>query len=231
MNFKHNYDWTKPEVLRELVDGKHYYICDGKAYPSVTTILKDTANTFYLDKWRNDVGEDVAQHISDTATAIGTECHSINEHYLNNFPLSTMPCKNKLYGMAHHNNMRPYLDKIETVYGTEVGVVSETHSFAGTADCIGVYNKQLSVIDFKCKTKPQKKYWMKDFFLQVAAYAKAFEEMTGLEIKRGVVLASSSHDTMQEEIIKVDKYWPLFMGRLQEYHGDHRPKRKGIKVP
>ena len=231
MTFEHLPIGGLPKVELEEVDDKHYYLCDGNMYPSVTTILAATSHSDGLKHWRLKVGEDVADHIASSAAAVGTEAHRFNEYYLNNREPDWERSESTLYGLAHHNNMRPYLDKISTVYGTEVKLVSHKHRFAGTVDCVGMYNGKMSVLDYKCKKKPQEKRWVYGYFLQVAAYREAWNEMTGMNVEQGVILASNRHGTMQEYVIDTKAYTADFFKRLQEYHGDHRQKRIGIKVP
>ena len=250
MTFEHLPIGNLPKVELEEVDGKHYYLCDGNVYPSVTTILDDTADKFNLDRWRIKVGADVAAHISKTSSDIGTAAHKFNEAYLNNHELSYEAGEHTLYGKAHHINMLPYLDQIGTIHGTEVRLVSKKHGFAGTVDCIGEYMTPeglesyrqnpwmggrhrgiVSVIDFKCKSKPQDKRWMKDHFLQVAAYAMAWEEMTGMKIDQGIILASNRHGTMQQFIVRFGRHGSDFLDRLARYKNNNRPVRKGIRVP
>ena len=139
MTFEHLPIGGLPKVELEEVDDKHYYLCDGKVYPSVTTILGDTADKFNLDAWRVRVGAEVADYISKNSSDIGTAAHKFNEAYLNNHEVSYEAGEHTLYGKAHHVNMLPYLNQIGTIHGTEVGLVSKKHGFAGTADCIGEY--------------------------------------------------------------------------------------------
>ena len=250
MTFEHLPIGGLPKVELEEVDDKHYYLCDGKVYPSVTTILGDTADKFNLDAWRVRVGAEVADYISKNSSDIGTAAHKFNEAYLNNHEVSYEAGEHTLYGKAHHMNMRQYLDQIGTIHGTEVGLVSKKHGFAGTADCIGEYvipellgaysinpwlegrnGGRVSIIDFKCKSKQQTKSWMHDHFLQVAAYAMAWEEMTGIRIDQGVILASNRYGTMQQFIVRFGRHGSDFLDRLAQYKNNNRPVRKGIKVP
>ena len=84
MTFKHLRVCELPNIELEAVDGKHYYLCDNQAYPSVTTVLDKTADKYALGNWRRRVGAEVADYIKDSASAVGTEAHRFNEAYLNN---------------------------------------------------------------------------------------------------------------------------------------------------
>jgi genome maintenance exonuclease 1 len=45
-----------------------------------------------------------------------------------------------------------------------------------------------SILDFKQTNKPKKREWIEDYFLQLAAYAEAHNELHGTKINRGVIL-------------------------------------------
>ena len=81
------------------------------------------------------------------------------------------------------------LDKIKPVK-TECVLYSHENRFAGRADVIGSYEKQLCLIDFKFTRTPQNKSESECElpFLQTAAYACAYQEMTGSKIQDLVII-------------------------------------------
>ena len=217
MTFEHLPIGGLPKLELEAVDGKHFYICDGRAYPSVTTILAATSHSYGLKNWRLKVGEDVADHIASSAAAVGTEAHRFNAAYLNNREPTWGRNEYTLYGRAHHENMQPYLDRINLVHGTEIGLVSVKHGFAGTVDCVGRYEGKRSLLDYKCKKKPQKNEWLSGYFLQLAAYSLMWEEITGVKVEQGVLVISTGHGTCQIVKINPTEYMDEFLHRLQKY--------------
>ena len=64
-------------------DGRMYETEDGKKYPSVTTVLSHFKKK-KLNEWRNRVGHDEAQAITNRAATRGTKFHNIMEQYLSN---------------------------------------------------------------------------------------------------------------------------------------------------
>lgn len=48
--------------------------------PSVTTILGNTENNYYLARWRGDIGNELADEITDTAKYKGSLIHMLCEH-------------------------------------------------------------------------------------------------------------------------------------------------------
>jgi genome maintenance exonuclease 1 len=45
-----------------------------------------------------------------------------------------------------------------------------------------------SILDYKQTNKPKRREWIEDYFLQLAAYALAHNEVYGTNIRKGVVL-------------------------------------------
>ena len=64
--------------------------------------------------------------------------------------------------------------------------------YAGTTDCIGLWNGKLAILDFKQTNKPKKREWVDDYFCQLTAYAQAHNEMFDTEINTGVILMCRS---------------------------------------
>ena len=60
--------------------------------------------------------------------------------------------------------------------------------YAGTADCIGIFEGESSIIDFKTAKQIKKKEWITDYFLQGVAYANAHNVMFNTDIKNVVIL-------------------------------------------
>jgi len=67
-----------PEGRRYTIEGTDY------KYPSITTVLGDTADKSGLHEWRKRVGEEKANAISRAATTRGTSMHKLCERYLKN---------------------------------------------------------------------------------------------------------------------------------------------------
>ena len=199
-----------------LVRGHRYRTPAGMVYPSVTTILGATKPADAVDgleMWRASVGADVADYILREAAIIGTQAHRLNEDYLRRRKSG----KARLLAKAHHENLRPCLDHIGMICGTELPLYSDMMEVAGTADCIGEYDGVPSVIDYKTKRVPQQPDWITDYWLQTAAYCMMFRELTGIEIRQCVILVSSEQDTVQEFVADPRDHAAAFLLRLAKY--------------
>ena len=71
-SFKHNPVDDLPQLIRENIDGKRYYISPtGEKYPSITTVLSKNNNEGII-AWRKKVGEAKANAIASAAATRGT---------------------------------------------------------------------------------------------------------------------------------------------------------------
>ena len=89
---------------------------------------------------------------------------------------------------------------------------------AGTVDCVAEHEGKLSVIDFKTSKKPKPKEWIEHYFVQCAAYACMFYEITGIAIKKLVIImACEDGDCVVYEEYDKMKYIKLLNGYIKEF--------------
>jgi len=180
-------------------DGRRYQTLDGKAYPSITTVLSILGEES-IAKWRARVGEEEANRIGRIASTRGTQVHSIIEKYLQNDP-------NYKEGFLPHviqslENLRPLLDKhVTKIYGQEVPLYSDHLKLAGTCDAIVEWDGVPTIVDWKTSKRPKKKENISNYFMQLAAYAVMWEERTGMPIQqtRIVMDVDDFHPVMYKE--------------------------------
>ncbi len=208
-----------PKCILDNSTRAHIYVTpNGKKLRSVTTMIgktKPATDKKQLTAWREKVGNPVAEYIMKTSGIIGTETHKLNENYIN---MERDSCKYSMLSYAHHKNFIPYMNKIKNVFGVEPKLFSEEMGLAGTADLVAEYEGKLSIIDYKTKRSKQKKEWMIEYFIQTAAYAKMWEELTGNSIEQLVILASSEQNTLQEFISEPANYYNALAQRLVLFH-------------
>jgi genome maintenance exonuclease 1 len=187
----HKYNYTPLD--RTTIDGKrHYCLPDGKKVPSVTTILDKTKSEEkrqILANWRARVGEKKATEITTEAASRGTRMHAYLEHYVlqeDMKPLPSNPFAHPSWFMAAEVILKG-LCNVDEYWGTEVPLYY-SGLYAGTTVLIGVWKGQPAILDFKQTNKPKKREWIDDYFLQLAAYAAAHNNMHGTDINTGVIL-------------------------------------------
>jgi genome maintenance exonuclease 1 len=183
------FNYCPPKELQDLQsqtfpDGKRYYtLPDGTRLPSVTTVLGAQKKDAIM-AWRKRVGEDVANAVSKKATSRGTNVHTLCERYLNNESLGdVMPDAKEMF-----MSLKPLLNHINNIHYQEQALWSTQLGMAGRVDCIGEFDGELSVIDFKTSKKIKTEAHIEDYFWQTTAYALMYEELIGQPIHNLVII-------------------------------------------
>ena len=217
-----NFDHVKlngelPEITTESIKGKRFYVTpEGNKYPSITTVLSDR-NKEGIVKWRESVGNDVANQVMRQAASRGTAVHTLIENYLNNEELS----KQAVLPVALFVTMKSELDNINNIRIQEGGLYSDKLGVAGRVDCIAEYKGKISVIDFKTSTKEKKEEWVENYFIQGSAYCEMYEERFLQPIEQVVILIVTEDGAVQTFIKDKRDYLPLLKTAIKEFNEKH----------
>ena len=208
---KQKYDYQP--LSRTSEDGRRLYQTpDGSRVPSVTTVLEKTKPEEArrgLQQWRNRVGHQQAQQITTEAANRGTKMHTYLERYI-------------LEGAAPERSKNPFSwasehmaevviaqglnDRVTEFWGVEIPVYFPV-IYAGTTDGAGIHQGAESILDYKQTNRPKKREWIGDYFLQLAAYALAHNEVHGSTIRKGVILMCvRPEQDAQLNIVSVPQY-------------------------
>jgi ATP-dependent exoDNAse (exonuclease V) beta subunit len=227
-------------LTRESVEGQRLYATpDGRKLPSVTTILdrtKPAEKRVALENWRRRVGHEKAQQITTEAANRGTRMHSYLEHYVKtgtHRDAGTNPFSWPSHAMAE-KVIQQGLNKVTEFWGTEVPLYFP-QIYAGTTDCVGLHEGRPAILDFKQTNRPKKTEWIEDYFLQLAAYAEAHNEVHGTQIRRGVILMCAKPDLddqgrvisepqYQEWIVEgaeFEQWRQRWWARVEQYYQSH----------
>ena len=176
------------KLNRVEIDGKRFYQIPGEE--NINLVSVTTVTSFQSAKsikaWRERVGEEVANRKTRRATSRGTDMHTLVEYYLKNETLpSVQPLSEFLFKFA-----KSTLDKIDNIHALETPLYSKKLGIAGTVDCIAEYEGELAVIDFKTSEKPKPEKWIEGYFVQAVAYACMLYELTGIIVKKLVIIMS-----------------------------------------
>jgi genome maintenance exonuclease 1 len=223
------YNYTP--LNRETIDGKrHYCLPDGSKVPSVTTILdrtKPAEAREALANWKRAVGEKRAQEITTEAANRGTRMHAYLEQYVLTTdlkPLPGNPYAHPSWFMAAEVILKG-LQHVDEFWGTEVPLYY-SGLYAGTTDLIGTWKGQPAIMDFKQSNKVKKREYIGDYFLQLAAYAAAHNEMHGTSINTGVVLMAVQPKLLADGTYSTPEYLEFVIeGNEFAYWADEWMKR------
>jgi hypothetical protein len=215
----------KPIQRIDTPEGRRYATPDGEKLPSVTTILAATTPKEKIQKlqeWRNRVGHKQAQAITTEAAGRGTRMHKWLEDYVKTGAIGD-PGTNP-YSVQSNQMARSIISqgmiKCSEYWGTEVPLYFP-NVYAGTADLLGIHDGAESIMDHKQTNKPKKKEWIDDYFIQLAAYATAHNEVYGTNIRKGVIFMCSADNVYQEFIsegTEFDHWVNVWFKKLEEYY-------------
>lgn len=191
--FVYNPKYNYQTIPRVTIEGRRFYATpDGHKLPSVTTILERTKpeeKRQALNQWRARVGVERAQQITTEAANRGTRMHSYLERYIKDGAIPTRgsnPFSWPSYVMAEEI-INKGLINVNEFWGTEVPLYFPA-VYAGTTDGAGIHCDQQCILDYKQTNRPKRREWIDDYFIQLAAYAEAHNEVHGTAIRKGVVL-------------------------------------------
>ena len=186
MTFNHcNYLGDIELTKKETPGCRLYQLPDGNWVPSITSVTSFYNRDIFV-KWRKKVGIEEANRITKKATARGTDFHEAAQTYLMNSEVDWDKFQPLIKFMFHH--AKPYLDNINNIHAIERTLYSEYLGLAGRVDCIGEYEGELAVIDFKTSEKIKPEEWLENYFVQETFYAAAYYELTGIPVKKLITL-------------------------------------------
>ena len=213
-------DNVLPKLERNTIDGVRYYtISDGDQLLKLVSITSVTShfNKEIFVKWRKRVGNEEADRITKASTSRGTDTHTLIENYLLNRDLPTVqPLSDFLFRIA-----KTELNRINNIHCLEGAMYSLQLGVAGTTDCIGEHDGELSVIDFKTSKKPKPINWIENYFVQAMFYGMAYYEMTGIPIKKLVIIMTCEDgECVVYEERDLKKYMKLVVKYIKKFVND-----------
>ena len=210
-----------PLLERETIDGVRYYkIPEDDELLKLVSITSVTShfNREFFANWRKRVGAEEADRITRQATSRGTDTHTLIEQYLRNMDRNSdvLPISEHLFQVAI-----PALNRINNIYALEGSLYSKFLGIAGTVDCIAEFDGELSIIDFKTSKKPKPREWIEHYFVQCCAYACMLHELTGLSVKKFVIIMTCEDgDVVVYEERDKAKYVKLLTQYIKKFVND-----------
>lgn len=215
MIFKHVPPSELLELDTETINNKRHYVTPNGKFPSITSVLGAFPKPALME-WRKRVGEEEANRISRKASTRGTALHLLCEKYLSNEEIDRW--KFMPDALASFYAFKPLLHNINNIHKLEAPLYSPKLKVAGRTDCIGEYNGNISIIDFKTSTKEKKEEWIEDYFIQGCFYSLAYWELTGIFAKQIVILITVDDGNPQEFIKDTRDYIKPLISKIEKYY-------------
>tara|TARA_B100000902_G_scaffold154251_1_gene150756 strand:- start:788 stop:1456 length:669 start_codon:yes stop_codon:yes gene_type:complete len=206
------------EVTSRTLDTGRFYKVDDLWMPSVTTVVGNQSKHGIL-AWQKRVGFAEAEKVRRASSWRGTQFHNLVEKYLKN----ELEENQKSEGLPTYlfRSARETLDRIDNIHAIEAPLFSRTLRIAGRVDCIAEFDNELAIIDFKTTKNLKKVEHLEKFFVQEAAYAYMYYELTGIEVDKLVTLSVAEDGSMQVEE-RYDKipYIDTLIDWIRDYHNE-----------
>ena len=190
----------------------------------MTTILsatKSEEDKAAIFAWKQRVGSVEAERIKKEASVRGSSMHSYIEQFLyGKLNQELLEDNNKSKKMAEEIIDNGLKNKLLEIWGSEA-TIYYPGKYAGTADCIGVYEGKESILDFKQSNKPKKEEYIEDYFLQIGAYSLAHNTVYNSNITQGVILLCTVDRLFQDFKIEGNElinFQNKFLERVEKFY-------------
>ena len=220
---KWNKLYTYPESTRSTKEGFRTYDVGDEKLPSVTTILgatKDQEAIDSINRWKAKVGEEAATRIRDTAASRGTNMHLHLERHITGEGHLDLTPEGKIAKAMADTIIDKGFNDLQEIWGSEV-TLFYPGLYAGATDLVGTYDYEDSIIDFKQSNKPKRREWVEEYFMQLAAYAMAHNQVYKTEITQGVILMCTPDNYFQKFQVKGKefiRYQHKFLEKVDQYY-------------
>ena len=204
-------EFPKIERIDGGENGRLYRTPSGNKYPSITTVLS-IHNKEAILAWRKRVGAEEANKISSRAARRGTHIHTLAENHIKGKEVTPHILQRELW-----EGFKPLVDKIGVVHALESQMFSDRLQVAGTVDCVGYWEDELSIIDFKTSSRVKSEKDIHSYFMQEAAYACMFYELTGKPVKQLVTLMAVEDNEPLVFVQRTKDWLHHFIGLRNEY--------------
>lgn len=225
-----SYEECKKVVNIDKSSGRVYDTPIGQ-FPSVTTVLGQTANKEWLKQWIERVGEEEAERIKNAAAERGTILHNYFETFYEQYPSPSIEDARHFIKTSGLENEKPFIQKMVKnllkhllannfrSIAQEFAVWDRELEIAGRCDGLGYWNDQLIVIDYKTSRARKSRANIKDYLLQATAYCRAHNQMFENQVKAFVILIAVEDGTTQLFTGLYKNYEQELIARVNSFKG------------
>lgn len=117
--------------------------------------------------------------------------------------------------------IKPHLDKISDIRGTELRMHSDKLRLAGTADVVGHYDGLPSIIDFKNSNHMKSKEDIFGYFLQTTIYSVMVHERFGVLHPHLVIIMATEQNKALVFREHMKDYLPQALQLIKKFHKEN----------
>ena len=220
MKKSNKFNYLQGKQITDHESGTRVYDISGTRLPSVTTVLSATKDQQFLKDWKAKVGNEEAERIKNISSRRGTAMHKFLESHIQGVGYDDLTELGQAAKPMAQKIIEVGLTPISEYYGSEV-MLHYPGLYAGSTDLVCNHNGLDTIIDFKQANRPKKEEWIEDYFLQIAAYCMAHDEVYDSQIRQGIVMICTPDLYYQEFKIQDSELrsWKhKFLKRLDMYN-------------
>lgn len=185
-------------------------------YAGVTKVLDKTSDKTFLEEWRKRVGDEEADRIIKESQDIGNSLDGlILESFKDDFVEKDYLGEQGFYLFKQLSNS---LRKIKPI-ALQLKIWSEKYKIMGYLDCLGYYNGELSLIDFKNSRRKKLPEHYHNYLLQCTMYCIILKVLLDIEVKQ-IVLLIGVRDSASPQIVveRTKDYVKEAYNRIVQYN-------------
>jgi genome maintenance exonuclease 1 len=232
MKKSNKYSYIQGTQITDHETGTRVYDIIGTRLPSVTTILGATKNKQFLKDWKAKVGHEEAERIKNLSSKRGTAMHKFLEKHIQSSGYDDLTEIGQQAKPMAQKIIDEGLIPISEYYGSEI-MVHYPGLYAGSTDLVCNHNGLETIVDFKQSNRPKRAEWVDDYYMQIAAYAMAHDEVYGSKIRQGIIMICTPDLYYQEfkfQDTELKRWKHRWLARLDMYHELERDEKEQVKV-
>jgi ATP-dependent exoDNAse (exonuclease V) beta subunit len=218
---------------RQITDpGSRVYEIKGSRLPSVTTILAKTKDQGYINRWKEKVGHEEAERIKNLSSKRGTAMHKFLEKHVEGIGYQDLTPVGRQAAPMAQKIIEIGLAPITEYYGSET-TLYYPGLYAGSTDLICLHNDMETIVDFKQANRPKNPDWIADYYMQIAAYCMAHDQVYGSNIRQGIIMVCTPDLYFQEfrfQDHEMRKWRHEWLKRLDMYYELQRDYKEEAQI-
>lgn len=214
-----------PDVKNDDSGSLRVYKTPDGDFFSVTSILGYGHDMTWLEDWRERIGHEKADAISERSRERGTNMHAALEASIEGrdpWDASLHDGEAMLMARAIAEDLFP---RVEKFLMSESAVWSKQHRYAGRTDSVGIVDGKPSIIDFKNARHKKKPEDIVGYFHQTSLYAEAIYERVGVACE-DIYICVAYGDQMigQRDIFRVKTldWLPAAVDLVKKFHENYK---------
>ena len=196
----------------------------GERFWSVTSMLKHTDDSNWLEEWRARLGEEAARAESERCKDRGNKIHLAAELYTANYPLSAQLSACGEYKRLFFQLRQALFTHVGDIVAAEMPVMSRMMCVGGKFDLLAYWRGELALIDYKGSNHMKTSGQIPSYQDQLCAYSLALQETHGVKASRLVNIIANEKSNAPTILSTTRKeIMPRLAERIRRFKNKMKP--------